>query len=1050
MDRAVRRWARASAVAGAVLLGAGGAFAQNNRCADATPISFDAGGAYCSGLASNVGATDDGYDFLGIRDDAPAADVWFSFVAAQPDVRITVTAAGASPLASPQFVLLQTDCDPASSTPYAFGSNLYDDPEALSYAYDLLPGQTYYIAVSGADGAEGQFELCVTQESTPAPPAADCASAPVLCGTDAVAVDEIRGNGIVAPETLGDGCFGGGEVSPYWFKFKIDQPGDLVFTITPDDPRDDYDFALYRLVALDDCGDRELVRCMKSGPNVGEPPAEWAPCSAATGLSASSSGLSEDVGCTQVPGVQRDDNFLSPVEALRGDVYALLVHNSSQSGRGFTLDFADVDPTRPATSATFGVTASFEANGISTGCNGARYLFAYTGDRLPGNAVAYEWTFGPGATPATAAGVGPHEVTYGADFSLADVSVAIRSVGGCGDTSATRPRDVVPVVDATVVAAPTVEVDCDAPPGAPAGAIAFAPTPAGEAYVYTLTPAGGGAPIEQLEPVFADLPADTYVATVRTSATCEPVAFAGLVVGPAAPLAFDSAAYPLVNPLACGDAAATALLDDPDTAAARGREYFLAEGDAPPVATPVLVVDLTPGAAYTVVVREEGACERSYGLAVPEAPTGPSVTATTEPSRCDAATGVLAASLVAPEPGAAYEYSVDGGITFQPDSVFADLPAGAYAAVAREVGSTCESAAFAAVVDDSGGPDLDPGDLTVRAPACPGAADGSIAVTGAPAGTAFSLDDGATFAAADSIGGLAPGDYTLVARDAEGCRTFLAVTVPAGETFAPEAEVTGPTCARSADGRIEVVGLGDGYAFALDEVDGGAFRTAPRFDSLDAGAYTLRARGTRAPFCESEPTTVTLAPALAEDEPLDLGAAELRLPYGEPYTLEVGALTGLGTAAEYGYAGVDSLGCTDATCQTVVLVPTASTTLRVTALNEAGCRASGAIAIAVAVGPGVFLPTAFSPDGRGDDANDTWRPRFTAAVGRVRSLRIFDRWGALLYAATDLAPGDPDVGWDGTRMDSGEPVGAGVYVAQVVADVAGRERVVTSDVTLVR
>ena len=64
----------------------------------------------------------------------------------------------------------------------------------------------------------------------------------------------------------------------------------------------------------------------------------------------------------------------------------------------------------------------------------------------------------------------------------------------------------------------------------------------------------------------------------------------------------------------------------------------------------------------------------------------------------------------------------------------------------------------------------------------------------------------------------------------------------------------------------------------------------------------------------------------------------------------------------------------------------------------------------------VFFPNAFSPNG--DGINDTWQPQ--GAFLSAYELQVFNRWGTLLYRASQ-----PALGWDGRYR--GQPVPEGVY-----------------------
>ncbi len=97
----------------------------------------------------------------------------------------------------------------------------------------------------------------------------------------------------------------------------------------------------------------------------------------------------------------------------------------------------------------------------------------------------------------------------------------------------------------------------------------------------------------------------------------------------------------------------------------------------------------------------------------------------------------------------------------------------------------------------------------------------------------------------------------------------------------------------------------------------------------------------------------------------------------------------------------------------------------VTVTDDNGCEGIAEINIGEEFGYNLYIPNAFSPnlDGINDDF-------FFQSDGRsVRSvvnMRVFDRWGGLIFENADFPPDMPQEGWDG-RQD-GQVVRSGVYV----------------------
>jgi len=97
----------------------------------------------------------------------------------------------------------------------------------------------------------------------------------------------------------------------------------------------------------------------------------------------------------------------------------------------------------------------------------------------------------------------------------------------------------------------------------------------------------------------------------------------------------------------------------------------------------------------------------------------------------------------------------------------------------------------------------------------------------------------------------------------------------------------------------------------------------------------------------------------------------------------------------------------------------------------------------------VYMPSAFSPNG--DGVNDIYTVFGSEEfVDGVNFLRIFDRWGNMVFNNEDFQVNDPDAGWTGIGPD-GQISQSAVYVYSVSYNRWDGEAVVQrGDVTLVK
>ena len=214
-------------------------------------------------------------------------------------------------------------------------------------------------------------------------------------------------------------------------------------------------------------------------------------------------------------------------------------------------------------------------------------------------------------------------------------------------------------------------------------------------------------------------------------------------------------------------------------------------------------------------------------------------------------------------------------------------------------------------------------------------------------------------------------------------------------------------------------GAGDGSLFvevstdAVDYTINGERFTAPmQIDSLSGAEFTVIANSTLARCAED--STVSLEPATAFS--LDLGPDQSHI-FGTTITLDPNPTTS--DSLVYTWSGVQGL-C--ASCERPTFRVLESGTVTVEATNAEGCTEVATVRIEGTKDKRVSVPNAISPNN--DGVNDAFYVFVTPFVNKLGPMRIFDRWGNLLFTGIEeqLTFG---AGWDG-RID-GKPVQSGVY-----------------------
>ncbi|MBT8221052.1 MAG: gliding motility-associated C-terminal domain-containing protein [Bacteroidia bacterium] len=113
-----------------------------------------------------------------------------------------------------------------------------------------------------------------------------------------------------------------------------------------------------------------------------------------------------------------------------------------------------------------------------------------------------------------------------------------------------------------------------------------------------------------------------------------------------------------------------------------------------------------------------------------------------------------------------------------------------------------------------------------------------------------------------------------------------------------------------------------------------------------------------------------------------------------------------------------------------LVTPSQSRTYEIEVIDENGCTGSGQVFVNLNRNRNVYIPNAFSPNG--DGINDFFQLSTGIGVRQVKYLRIFDRWGSMVYEQENYLPGDVfNDGWNGKLKGKNLNAGVFVYLAEI-------------------
>lgn len=135
--------------------------------------------------------------------------------------------------------------------------------------------------------------------------------------------------------------------------------------------------------------------------------------------------------------------------------------------------------------------------------------------------------------------------------------------------------------------------------------------------------------------------------------------------------------------------------------------------------------------------------------------------------------------------------------------------------------------------------------------------------------------------------------------------------------------------------------------------------------------------------------------------------------------------TYFGGVVSYNWTNSESLNCS--TCPEPIASPKANTNYRVDFVDSNGCKNKGHVQVVVFCNnDNVFVPNTFSPNG--DGSNDIFYVR-GKGLNRVKLLRVFNRWGQVVFEKANFAVNDASAGWNGT-YNGAKPI-PDVYIYQM-------------------
>ena len=257
----------------------------------------------------------------------------------------------------------------------------------------------------------------------------------------------------------------------------------------------------------------------------------------------------------------------------------------------------------------------------------------------------------------------------------------------------------------------------------------------------------------------------------------------------------------------------------------------------------------------------------------------------------------------------------------------------------------------------------------------------------------------------NTLTGLKSGSYSLNVLDANGCKANQNFTITSPEPIQMTYNSTNLVCYGNESGSININQVSGGTTPYKFSIDGTNFGSNKVYTNLEAGSYSLYVRDLNGCTYTSPSITLTQPSQIQ----VVLSATKQTIELGDTTILNASIL-GRPNNLTFSWSPKDSLSCT--TCERNILAyPSHTTSYRLTVESDKGCEAHNDITIVVNKNRSVYIPTGFTPNN--DGINDAFMVYSAKGIKNIKTFRVFDRWGELLFENNNSKPNEPTSGWGG-------------------------------------
>ena len=260
--------------------------------------------------------------------------------------------------------------------------------------------------------------------------------------------------------------------------------------------------------------------------------------------------------------------------------------------------------------------------------------------------------------------------------------------------------------------------------------------------------------------------------------------------------------------------------------------------------------------------------------------------------------------------------------------------------------------------------------------------------------------------------------YTVNVTDAQGCKNSDSVSITVVHPFTLQLDDEATICSGKSI-TLDASGA-DNYQW-IQNIDGLSNTQIANPVATPGATINYTVLGSDFHKCFTDTKSITIK---VQDTPTVNAGPDVEILAGTPYPLQPLASSDV---VKWEWSPSKYLSCTD--CATPNTNPLEQVDYVVKVANAYGCTATDTITVKLFCNESkIFIPSAFTPN------NDGLNDKFTIkaqGIQKINNLRIFNRWGEIIFERKDFNIGDPNGAWNGLYKGVSAPGGAYVYMIEL-------------------